>query len=244
VSRSVLVVDDDRHMVKTLCDVLRRRGWSAEGVHSGEAAVAAATDRHYDAVLMDVRMSGIDGVEAFRGIRAARPSVPVVLMTAYSTRELLAEAERLGVLRIFPKPLPVVELLALLEQAAACAEGVLLVDDDPQFLRTLSDLLTAHGHSPLAARSLGEALTLLAQSAPAPSVVVLDLRLEDVEPREAVLAIRRVSPAVALVLCSGFPALIETTLAEFPPGWFHAVLPKPFDPERLLAVLQRIAPAR
>ncbi len=239
-SRSILVVDDDRNIVKTLCDVLRRRGWAAHGAHSGEEAVDAARRRRYGAVLMDVRMSGIDGVEAFRRIREGQPNVPVVLMTAYSTRELLAEAERLGVLRIFAKPLPLDALLELLAKAAADGERVLLVDDDPNFVRTLSDVLAENGHRPLAASTLSEAMSLLQSSSP--GVVVLDLRLDDAQPRDAVLAVHDTSPAVALVLCSGYPALVEETLAKFPQEWFHAVLPKPFDPERLLELLERLGP--
>ena len=237
-SRSILVVDDDRHMVKTLSDLLRRKGWAPVGAYSGEEAVAAATSRRFGAILMDVRMSGIDGVEAFRRIRDAQPAVPVVLMTAYSTRELLAEAERLGVLRIFAKPLPLDGLLELLTKAAEDGEPVLLVDDDPNFLRTLAAVLAEHGHRPLLASGVAEAVELLRRDSP--GVVVLDLRLQDAQPQEAVLAIRQVSPAVALVLCSGYPALVEDTVAQLPPEWFQAVLPKPFDPEHLLDLLERL----
>lgn len=237
-SRSILVVDDDRHMVKTLCDLLRRKGWTPAGVHSGEEAVTAVTGRRFGAVLMDVRMSGIDGVEAFRRIREAHPTLPVVLMTAHSTRELLAEAERLGVLRIFAKPLPLDALLELLAASAEEGKRVLLVDDDANFLRTLAAVLTEHGHRALLASRLAEAVELLRSDSP--GVVVLDLRLEDAQPREAVLAIRQVSPAVALVLCSGYPALVENTVAQLPPECVHAVLPKPFDPERLLDLLERL----
>jgi DNA-binding NtrC family response regulator len=237
-NRTVLVVDDDRHMVRTLCDLLRKRGWSPHGVHSGEEAVAAAARSRYAAVLMDVRMAGIDGVSAFRAIRERQPRLPVMLMTAYSTRELLAEAERLGVLHIFPKPLPLAQLLSLLDGATSGGERVLLVDDDINFLRSLASLLAQAGHHPLVAATLDEALGLLQDDAP--TAVVLDLKIDHVEPREAVATIRRESPAAALILCSGYPDLVEETVASFPAGAFRAVLTKPFDPERLLALLQRL----
>jgi DNA-binding NtrC family response regulator len=234
-SRAVLVVDDDRNIVRTLCDLLRRSGWTPHGVHSGEEAVAAAADGRYGAVVMDVRMAGIDGVAAFRAIRERQPRVPVVLMTAYSTRELLAEAERLGVLRILPKPLPLRQLLALLDDAVRQGEGVLLVDDDPNFLQSLSAVLAAAGHRPLAAATLEQALSRLHDDDPA--VVVLDLKLDDVEPYDAVDAIRRESSTVSLILCSGYPELVKEILERFPEGYFEAVLTKPCDPARLLAIL-------
>jgi DNA-binding NtrC family response regulator len=235
VSRSVLVVDDDRNIVRTLCDLLRRSGWAPHGVFSGEEAVAAASVRRYGAIVMDVRMAGIDGVVAFRAIRERQPRVPVVLMTAYSTRELLAEAERLGVLRILPKPLPLRQLLSLLDEVVAEGERVLLVDDDPNFLHSLSAVLAAAGHRPLAAPTLAEALRVLAGDGP--TVVVLDLNLERVAPVEAIDAIRRQPSTASLILCSGHPELIKDILERFPEGSFDAVLTKPCDPNRLLAVL-------
>lgn len=241
-NRRVLVVDDDRHMVKTLCDVLRRRGWQPDAAYSGEEAVEAAVGGHHGAILMDVRMSGMDGVQAFRAIRAAQPEVPVILMTAYSTRGLMEEAERLGVLRILAKPFPLADLLGLLEQAVDGGECVLVVDDDPEFLTTLCGLVQARGHLALRAASLAEALETLERQAP--EVVVLDLKLDDVEPQEAILAIRRASPGVALILCSGYPGVMAETVSSCPARWFHAALQKPFDPERLIGILDELPGSR
>jgi two-component system response regulator HydG len=238
----VLVVDDDRQMVKTLCDVLRRRGWEPEEAYSGEEAVAAAERGRYGAVLMDVRMSGMNGVEAFRAIREAQPSVPVILMTAYSTRGLLEEAERLGVLRILAKPFPLPVLFGLLDEAVREGESVLVVDDDPEFLTTLSRLVEARGHRAFRAGTLAEALETLELRSP--EVIVLDLKLDRVEPREAILAIRRVSPGVVLILCSGYSGMLAETLSSCPAPWFHAALEKPFDPERLLGLLDELAGSR
>ena len=71
--KRILVADDDRSMTKTLCAILRRQGWEATEVHSGEAAVEAAKERQFAVVLMDVRMPGLNGVEAFRAIRQSQP---------------------------------------------------------------------------------------------------------------------------------------------------------------------------
>ena len=237
----MLVVDDDRQMVRTLCDVLRRQGWSPEPAYSGEEAVAATRRRRHQAVLMDIRMSGIDGVEAFRAIREAQPEVPVILMTAYSAQGLLTEAERLGVLHILAKPFPLPELLTLLSRAAEEGESVLVVDDDPEFLKTLCRLVEERGHRALHAQTLEEALETLERREP--DVIVLDLKLDGVEPREAILAVRRVSTAVVLILCSGYPNIMEETVSSCPERWFHAALRKPFDPETLLELLDDLASA-
>jgi DNA-binding NtrC family response regulator len=116
---SVLVADDDRLMVRTLCDVLRLRGFEARGVHSGEEAVAAVAASRWDAVLIDFRMSGITGAEASKLLIETQPGVPVILMTAYAASDLPADTEQCGVLRVLAKPFAPERLFEVLDVALA-----------------------------------------------------------------------------------------------------------------------------
>jgi CheY-like chemotaxis protein len=116
-TRRVLVVDDDRQMVKTIRAILDHRGWESIPAYSGEEAVEAAkAEPPIRAVLMDVRMPGMNGVEACLQMHAARPDMPVILMTAYAAQEILAQARRAGVVTIFPKPLAWPKLIAQLDR--------------------------------------------------------------------------------------------------------------------------------
>jgi DNA-binding NtrC family response regulator len=234
-SRRILVVDDDRQMVRTLRDVLALHGWEADGAYSGEDAVEAVRGREYTAVLMDVRMGGMNGVEALRAMHAERPEQRVILMTAYTASDLLAEAEREGALRILPKPVALDRLMALLDALLRDPRRVLVVEDNPEFLSTLATLLRGHGFTVLEARTLEEALVALEQQAP--GAVALDLRLPDVEPHDSVVSIRRVSPSVVLILYSGYPRVLAETTASIPPAWIRGSLQKPFDPDRLIELL-------
>jgi DNA-binding NtrC family response regulator len=73
-----------------------------------------------------------------------------------------------------------------------------------------------------------------------PTAVVLDLRLDGVTAPETVLAIKRVSPSVALILCSGHPAALDETISSLPPRLIHASLHKPFEPGTLLNILDEV----
>ncbi len=113
-TRRVLVVDDDRAMVRTLCDILRHRGWEVEGAFSGEEALASQKARTWPFVLMDIRMPGIDGVEACR-VMMTMPSPPrVILMTAQAESVRLRDAEGQGAWRVLHKPVNLPELLDML----------------------------------------------------------------------------------------------------------------------------------
>lgn len=117
-SRNILVVDDDRAMVRTLRDVLELSGWRTRGAHTGTEAIDAVQHDEYDAVLMDIRMPGMDGVQTLKAIKSRKPGSRVILMTAFTDPELITEAEREGAIRL-QKPFQVDQLTAVLDDVIA-----------------------------------------------------------------------------------------------------------------------------
>ncbi|PYP64973.1 MAG: hypothetical protein DMD26_12470 [Gemmatimonadetes bacterium] len=233
-SKRILVVDDDRQMVRTLSDILRLHKWEVQGAYSGEEAVAAVEKTDFAAVLMDVKMSGLNGVEAFKAMKSLRPGIRVVLMTAYSAGDLIAEAEREGALHVLRKPVALPTLMEMLDSSTD-TRRVLVVDDEPGFLRTLGDVLRHHGYVVFEAQSLAQAVTQLERASP--GAVILDLRLDNTAPAECVLAIKRVSPAVALILYSGHAATLDAVAHNLPTPLISGTLRKPFSPDSLLELL-------
>jgi two-component system NtrC family response regulator/two-component system nitrogen regulation response regulator GlnG len=110
----VLVVDDDRMMVKTICDILTIKGYEPVAAYCGEEAVEKVKAGRPACVLMDLKMPGIDGVEALRVIREIDAELPVVLMSAYATEEKTAEAKRYGACALLSKPVDIQGVLSLL----------------------------------------------------------------------------------------------------------------------------------
>jgi two-component system response regulator AtoC len=116
--RTVLVVDDDRDIVETLCDIFELRGWRTLRAYDGQDAVRLATQSDVDWIVMDVRMPRLTGVEALQLIREKMPNVRVVLMTAFATNDLAARAERAGAARVLYKPFEPSTLFAVIDSAA------------------------------------------------------------------------------------------------------------------------------
>ena len=110
---NLLVVDDEPDLVRSLRRILKARGFHVEVADSGEEAVAWAETHKPDGILMDIRMPGINGVEAFRRIRALRPEVFVIFMTGYS--EVAREAEMEGPVAVLSKPIDPAEVCSLIE---------------------------------------------------------------------------------------------------------------------------------
>ncbi|MCP4342358.1 MAG: sigma-54-dependent Fis family transcriptional regulator [Desulfobulbaceae bacterium] len=88
-----------------LCSMLKEWGWSCAEADDGTTAVAAVAKKRYDAVLMDVRMAKMDGREAFTRIQAKHPSLPVIIMTAYSSVDAAVEVIQQGAHDYLTKPL-------------------------------------------------------------------------------------------------------------------------------------------
>jgi DNA-binding NtrC family response regulator len=116
-AKRVAVVDDDRDMVRSLCDILEMHGWETLTSFDGEAAVVLSDTADVNLFLMDVRMPRMNGVNAWNVIHAHHPAARSVLMTAYAPPEALALTPGQGVVRVLRKPVAIPELIAALETA-------------------------------------------------------------------------------------------------------------------------------
>lgn len=104
-SRKVLVVDDDPVVGRSFDRVLSEDGYEVSTARDGAEALARIGGEDYDVVFTDIKMPGMDGIEVAKRIRAARPWVPVVIITGYGTPENRASAEAAGVAGFVDKPL-------------------------------------------------------------------------------------------------------------------------------------------
>jgi two-component system, response regulator PdtaR len=236
--RRVLIVDDDRAMVRTLGDVLQLAGWETSSAFSGEDALTSLTRSTYAVVLMDVRMAGMSGVTALRAMREQWPALPVLLMTAYASPAVLKDAADAGADRVLHKPIPIPDLLNALAAVAGSRGTLLLVDDDREFRQALTTILVGRGYAVRQAASLPDALASVRASPPA--VVVLDLKLADVEPSEVLDAVRHAHNGTAIILCTGHRALLESMLTGGLPDRVLGYVIKPFAPEQLTALIESV----
>jgi DNA-binding NarL/FixJ family response regulator len=94
----VLVVDDTDHVRRMLVEMLTLDGFDVVGeATNGEHAVHTAAEVKPDVIVMDLRMPGVDGIEATRRIKATRPDQVVILYTAYLDPVIEEQARQAGV---------------------------------------------------------------------------------------------------------------------------------------------------
>jgi len=100
----ILVVDDESDMCEMLVAILYGEGYGTDMANSGKAAVKKVKDGGVDFVLLDVIMPEMGGIETLQQIKAVRPDIPVVMITAYATLKTAQEAMRLGAYDYITKP--------------------------------------------------------------------------------------------------------------------------------------------
>jgi two-component system response regulator HydG len=113
---NILVVDDHPSTALIVALILECEGYAVATARDGLEAVERVKASPFDVILMDIRMPRMDGLTAYREIKAIRPQVAVILMTAYAVEEQVQEALREGIREIVRKPLDFERVISLIEE--------------------------------------------------------------------------------------------------------------------------------
>jgi len=114
----ILLIEDDDVIGASLERVLERSGHKVTILTRGDLGLARAQVEEFDVVLTDLRLPGLNGLELVAQLHAAKPLLPVIVMTAHGTTETAIEATKLGAYDYVLKPFEVEELLNLVNKAA------------------------------------------------------------------------------------------------------------------------------
>jgi DNA-binding NtrC family response regulator len=113
----VLLVDDEQDFLETLSSRLEMRGLKVSAVTSGEQAVAEAQQQDYDAIVVDLAMPGIDGLETLKRIKANNPNAEIIMLTGQASVQSGVEAMKLGAGDFLQKPVELSELMSKIGEA-------------------------------------------------------------------------------------------------------------------------------
>ena len=114
---SLLLVDDDRHLLTSMAEWLREQGYATDTAGNVAEAVAAIDRKTYQLVLVDVRLGEDDGFDVLAHCRQRQPDAAVIMITGYGTVESAVEAIRLGAFDFLTKPLIDEELQLAIDRA-------------------------------------------------------------------------------------------------------------------------------
>ena len=129
----VLIVDDEEIARLTLAEILRLEGYEIKAVNSGEAAVQELRRETYDVMILDLKMTGMSGMDVIREIVDQLPGLAVIVLTAYGTMDSAIQAIRYRVRDYLLKPVSPEQVLESIERAISQPElsGQPVMHDSP-----------------------------------------------------------------------------------------------------------------
>jgi two-component system, response regulator PdtaR len=144
-TRRVVIAEDEAIIRLDLKEILLDEGYDVVGeTGRGDEAVDLVRAHHPDLVILDVKMPGSDGLAAARAIRDLELKVAVLILTAFSQRNLIDEAREAGVAAYLVKPFQRIELMPAIDQAVARCEQEWAIDAEAR--QSVADGSVA-GHS-------------------------------------------------------------------------------------------------
>jgi len=234
---SILVVDDEENMRRTLADILFDEGYDVATAGDGLQAVQMCTgDDGYGVVLMDVRMPGLDGVEALRRIRQHKKDVKVIMMSAYGVDELKQEALDAGAIAFLDKPVNVEKVIRLIGESQDTA--ILVVDKDLAAAAALSEALKSEDYHVTIVDSPHDALELVEQIRF--DIIFVDVALPAMNGLELYLAIRQITPAAVAIMMTGPDEQSEQLACQAVRQTAYTIVRKPLELDNLLSLMRRI----
>ncbi|HEX3175631.1 MAG TPA: sigma-54 dependent transcriptional regulator [Methylomirabilota bacterium] len=170
----ILIVDDDAEMAAMVARYLQHQGFRAAAATGGAEAVTLLDRQHFDVVVTDLVMEGVDGLAVLRHVKRARPEADVILITAFGTLESAVTALREGAHDYLTKPFKLGDVAAAVRRAldrrrrgprgavdhpSAAPEGLEALIGDSPAMRTLKAQIVAIADSDAAVLLLGESGT-------------------------------------------------------------------------------------
>jgi DNA-binding NtrC family response regulator len=214
---TILVVDDEPNIVRTVRGALKVEGYDVESASDGPSALDKLASRSFDLALMDVQLPGMDGLQVLERARAQGVDTPVIVMSGHGTIETAVQATRLGAQDFLEKPLSTEKLLLTIANTLELSR----LTTENKKLKRLSGVATGLLGDSSVMRELRERVRLAA-SANAPVLITGESGTgKELVARAVHEGSRRAQGPLEKLNCAAVPAdLIESELFGHEAGAF------------------------
>ena len=236
VRRSILVVDDNVELVETFSSIFERCGYNVDKATDGLSAVEKFKEHSFDVTLMDIVMPGINGVDTFRRMRNINPLARVILMTAYHEEEEVKTALDEGVYQALYKPVDIVQLIELIEEAVS-RPSILIVDDDVHFCQTMARTLELKGYRVEYASCGEEAIGIIKQRGH--QIALVDVKMPTMDGLETYLKLKEIDSEIVAIMMTAYRDEVRDTVEKALAADAAACIYKPFELSEVVDCLVR-----
>lgn len=241
--KKILVVDDEIGVRDVLYGLLTNKGYEVTSVENGKRALEMLKNMRPDLIILDYRMSQMNGLETLRKIRGFDQEVRVIMLTAFGTPATEKEALMLGVDAFLAKDISIIAFVKKLEEIinrltmppkpVTLPTKIMVVDDDPSVCEMLKEFLSQQGYEVLTVTSGETALEKL--SIWNPTIILLDIKMPGMDGLLCLQKIKKLKPDVGVIIITGSESM-ETARQSINLGAYEFIM-KPFNLEYLNTVV-------
>ena len=251
----LLLVDDEEEFLMATSQALGRRGFQVAIAPNGVTALDIVQGETFDAVVLDVKMPDIDGIEVFRKIHNKYPQIPIILLTGHSSISDAFQTSKEGIADYLSKPIEIDDLARKIDRAVAEAQErnvknnsapqkndiiesirVMLVDDEVEFLDSMQKIFERRQIYTITAESGPKALEVLQNELV--DIIVLDVKMPGMDGLEVLQIVRKKYPGIQVILLSGHPS-VESAMRGIKLG-ANEYLRKPPDIDELIKTIRNL----
>ncbi|UCD17308.1 MAG: response regulator [Candidatus Zixiibacteriota bacterium] len=251
----ILMVDDEDEFLEASSQALERRCFEVHIARDGGSALMMIERQDFEAVVLDVKMPGIDGIEVFHQIKKIHPNLPVIILTGHGSISQAFETSREGIADYLAKPIDINVLAARIKQVieqsrerlravddyGSGAESLdlihlLIIDDETELTDSLKRIFERRNMEVYTAASGQEGLGILEEKPV--DVVILDIKMPGMDGMEVLELIKRDYPNVQVIILTGHPS-VETALKGVKLG-ASEYLTKPAEAEEFVSTVRRV----
>jgi DNA-binding NtrC family response regulator len=117
IKADILLVDDEEQFLKVLSKRLEGRGMKVDTSTSGEDALSRVKGKEFDAIILDLAMPGMSGIETLKRIRSENPDVQIIMLTGHGSVETGIEAMKAGAVDFLEKPADLNKIMEKISEA-------------------------------------------------------------------------------------------------------------------------------
>ncbi len=114
---NVLVVDDEKQFLDVFSKRLESRGMKVDTAVNGDDAIEKTKGKQFDAIILDLVMPGINGIEILKRIKSENPDMDIILLTGHATVEKGVEAMKAGAMDFLEKPVDIGKVMEKIGEA-------------------------------------------------------------------------------------------------------------------------------
>ncbi len=196
---TILLVDDNEKFLNSMAERAKLREYNVLKATNGQQAIEIASKQTIHVAVVDQQMPEMEGLVVITKLKAIAPDIKTLLLTGHGDEKLKEATEALNS-AYFDKE-DISGFWDFLANLSLGKINILLVDDNPKFLKVLSDRIKLKGHEPLTALNGKEALAIMESTRI--QLAIIDQRMPDIEGLVLITRLKKIDPTIKTMLLTG-----------------------------------------